>query len=132
MLQGIAYERAGDGAPLLLLHGFPQTRLAWRHVAPLLARRFTVIAADLPGYGESRPAREGGSKRAMGAALTRFMGELGFARFALAGHDRGGRVAYRMALDHPQAISHLAVLDIVPTLEMSEALTHELAMEMVN
>jgi haloacetate dehalogenase len=91
-----------------------------------------VIAADLPGYGESFARREGGSKRDMGRMLTEFMLELGFERFAVAGHDRGGRVGYRMALDQPEAVTHLAVLDIVPTLEMAETLTHELAMEMVN
>jgi haloacetate dehalogenase len=135
--EGIAYVRSGTGHPLLLLHGFPQTHVAWHRVAPALARRFTVIAADLPGYGDSRAPDAGGryasgSKRLLGDALLRFMRELGFARFGLAGHDRGARVAYRMALDYPEAISHLAVLDVVPTLEMAEAMSYPLATEMAN
>lgn len=129
-MPGIAFDRFGAGPPVLLLHGFPETRAAWHRVAPRLARRYSVIAADLPGYGESLAS--GGSKREMGRALLGFMRELGFARFALAGHDRGARVAYRMALDHPQAISHLAVLDIVPTLDMAQAMSFELAQEMTN
>jgi len=95
----------------------------WHAAAPLLARRFTVVAADLPGYGDSfrpRPAEdhEPHSKRAMAADLVEAMAVLGFDRFAVAGHDRGGRVAYRMALDHPDRIERLAVLDIVPTAEV--------------
>ncbi|HEY2770629.1 MAG TPA: alpha/beta hydrolase [Solirubrobacteraceae bacterium] len=113
----------GSGPPLLLLHGFPQTHLMWHSTAPALAESFTVIAADLPGYGDSlRPAVEADhtphSKRAMAGDLAAAMGELGHARFAVAGHDRGGRVGYRMALDHPDAVTRLAVLDIVPTGEI--------------
>ena len=92
--EGIAYARSGNGEPLLLLHGFPQTHLAWRHVVPLLEPRFSVVAADLPGYGDSDPAPEGGSKRAMAAMLCGFMRELGYRRLAVAGHDRGGRVDF--------------------------------------
>jgi haloacetate dehalogenase len=114
---------AGSGPPLLLLHGFPETHLMWHAVAPQLAERFTVIAADLPGYGDSfRPRvsddHAAHSKRALAADLVAAMKELGHASFALAGHDRGGRVGYRMALDHPDAIEALAVLDIVPTGEI--------------
>ena len=113
----------GSGPPLLLLHGFPQTHLMWHPVAPALRERFTVIAADLPGYGLSfRPPvsedHAAHSKRALAADLLAAMGELGHATFAVAGHDRGGRVAYRMALDHPASVSRLAVLDIVPTGEI--------------
>jgi haloacetate dehalogenase len=98
----------GDGPPLLLLHGFPQTHLIWHAVAPALAERFTVVAADLPGYGDSHmpaPADDHAphSKRAMAADLTQAMAALGHTEFAVAGHDRGGRVAYRMALGlHPR------------------------------
>ncbi|YBV97920.1 alpha/beta hydrolase [Phyllobacteriaceae bacterium JZ32] len=111
---------AGSGAPLLLLHGFPQTHLMWRDVAPLLARDFTVVCADLRGYGRSGcpaalPDHSPHAKRAMAGDMVEVMKALGFDSFAVAGHDRGGRVAYRMALDYPQAVTGLAVLDIVPT-----------------
>jgi haloacetate dehalogenase len=116
----LVYESAGEGPPLLLLHGYPQTRACWAAVAPPLAEHFTVVAADLRGYGDSdKPA--GGpdhaaySKRAMAADMVGLMAELGFDRFDVAGHDRGGRVAHRMALDHPEAVRRAAVLDIVPT-----------------
>jgi haloacetate dehalogenase len=110
---------SGSGPPLLLLHGFPQTHLMWRGVAPALARRFTVICADLRGYGRSGcPASTVDhtpySKRAMARDMVAVMERLGFPRFAVAGHDRGGRVAYRLALDHPDRIERLAVLDILP------------------
>jgi haloacetate dehalogenase len=113
----------GSGPPLLLLHGFPETHLMWHSVAPILLERFTVVVADLPGYGQSfRPPvsddHAAHSKRALGGDLLAAMSELGHATFAIAGHDRGGRVAYRMALDHPAAVSRLAVLDIVPTGEI--------------
>ncbi len=122
----------GAGPPLLLLHGFPQTHLAWRHVAPLLAARFTVVAADLRGYGDSGapaddPAHETYSKRAMGADMVAAMAALGFARFHVAGHDRGGRVAYRLALDRPDIVARLAVLEIAPTLAMWQAFDAGLA-----
>jgi haloacetate dehalogenase len=110
----------GAGPPLLLLHGFPQTHLMWRDAAPLLARRFTVVCADLRGYGASGcpPSTTDHapySKRAMARDMAAVMAQLGFRRFAVAGHDRGGRVAYRLALDHPERVKRLAVLDIVPT-----------------
>jgi haloacetate dehalogenase len=115
--------RSGSGPPLLLLHGFPQTHLMWRHVAPLLARRFTVICADLRGYGHSgcpasTPDHAPYAKRAMARDMVSVMAALGFPRFAIAGHDRGGRVAYRLALDHPERVERLAVLDVVPTAEV--------------
>ncbi len=111
---------AGRGEPLLLLHGYPQTHLMWRHVAPLLARRFTVVCADLRGYGDSsKPAGSADhanyAKRAMALDMVEVMAALGHARFLLAGHDRGGRVAYRLALDHPQVVRRLALIDIVST-----------------
>ena len=114
----------GSGPPLLLLHGYPETHLMWHGVAPLMAARgFTVVVADLPGYGASlrpEPAEDHAphAKRAMARDLVQAMASLGFDRFAVAGHDRGGRVAYRTALDHPSAVSALAVLDIVPTAEV--------------
>jgi len=113
---------AGTGPPVLLLHGFPQTHLMWRDVAPLLARRFTIVCVDLPGYGSSGcppDASDHGrhSKRALAWDLVSAMQHLGHARFAVAGHDRGGRVAYRLALDHPERVAAVAVLDIVPTFD---------------
>lgn len=113
--------RAGH-PPLLLLHGNPQTHYMWHAVAPRLAERYSVVAPDLTGYGESaKPATTKDhlpySKRAMAATQVALMTHLGFERFFVAGHDRGGRVAYRMALDHPQRVAKLAVLDIVPTWE---------------
>jgi haloacetate dehalogenase len=119
----IAVRIGGAGPPLLLLHGYPETHLMWHAVAPALAERFTVIAADLPGYGDSfKPVAAEDhaphSKRALAADLVAAMSAGGYDRFAVAGHDRGGRVAYRMALDHPDRVQRLAVLDIVPTGEV--------------
>jgi haloacetate dehalogenase len=110
----------GDGPPVLLLHGYPQTHLIWHHVAPLLADRFTVVMTDLRGYGDSdKPASDERhapyAKRAMARDQYLVMRELGFDSFAVAGHDRGGRVGHRLALDHPEAVTALCVLDIVPT-----------------
>jgi haloacetate dehalogenase len=110
---------SGKGPPILLLHGFPQTHVMWRGIAPLLAREFTVVCADLRGYGQSgcpasAPDHAPYSKRAMAQDMVSAMEQLGFSRFSVAGHDRGGRVAYRMALDHPDRIERLAVLDILP------------------
>ncbi len=125
---GIHVVTAGTGAPVLLLHGYPQTHEMWRHVAPVLAAAgHTVVCADLRGYGASHtpPAGERAvaySKRVMAAELVAVMGELGHERFGVAGHDRGGRVAYRMALDHPERVSRLAVLDILPTIEQWDRL----------
>jgi haloacetate dehalogenase len=116
----IFLRRSGSGSPILLLHGFPQTHLMWRSVAPLLARDFTVVCADLRGYGRSGCPPSAAdhapyTKRAMAREMVIVMERLGFPRFSVAGHDRGGRVAYRMALDHPDRVAALAVLDIVPT-----------------
>jgi haloacetate dehalogenase len=110
----------GSGEPLLLLHGIPETHLMWHKIAPRLARDFTVVATDLRGYGESAkpastPDHAPYSKRAMARDQVAVMHHLGFDRFCVAGHDRGARVAYRMALDHPERVRKLAVLDIVPT-----------------
>jgi haloacetate dehalogenase len=110
----------GHGPPLLLLHGYPQTHILWRHVAPALAEHFTVVAADLRGYGQSgKPISDPGhtaySKRSMARDMIEAMESLGFHQFFVAGHDRGGRVAYRMALDHPGRVLRLATLDIMPT-----------------
>jgi haloacetate dehalogenase len=116
----IFLRRKGIGRPLLLLHGFPQTHLMWHRVAPVLAEDFAVVCADLRGYGASgKPpsAKDHApyAKSAMALDMVRLMETQGFPRFAVVGHDRGGRVAYRMALDHRQRIERLAVLDIIPT-----------------
>jgi haloacetate dehalogenase len=113
----------GEGPPLLLIHGFPQTNVEWHRVAPDLARHFTLIIPDLPGYGWSVAPRPGAShfpyaKRDMARVLVEVMQALGHIRFALVGHDRGARVGYRMALDQPGRVERLAVLDIVPTVTM--------------
>jgi haloacetate dehalogenase len=122
----IAAVLKGHGSPLLLLHGYPQTRACWRKIAPDLATRFTVVASDLRGYGASSKPPGGGdhavySKRAMAADQVALMRSLGFERFRVVGHDRGGRVAHRLALDHPEAVKRLAVLDICPTATMFKA-----------
>ena len=119
----IHLEVGGSGPPLLLLHGHPQTHVTWHKVAPRLAERFTVVVPDLRGYGDSdKPAggvgHEAYSKRAMAADQVAVMAALGFSRFGLVGHDRGGRVAHRLALDHPGAVERIAVLDIAPTATM--------------
>ncbi len=116
----IAVAVAGSGPPLLLLHGFPQTMAMWHRVAPLLTDRFTVVCADLRGYGASGRPDEGDDhsgycKRAMAQDQVEVMAALGFDQFSVAGHDRGARVARRMCLDHPQRVTAAAVLDIVPT-----------------
>jgi len=125
----------GDGPPLLLLHGFPETHIAWRKVAPQLSRVATVVAADLPGYGKSqRPPgddrREHHSKRAMARTLVEAMAALGYQRFGVIGHDRGARVAYRMALDYPDRVSAVGVLDVITTLDVAERLTYATARQM--
>jgi haloacetate dehalogenase len=112
----------GSGPPLLLLHGFPETHLMWHRVVPALAETFTVICADIRGYGASgkppsAPDHQPYAKSTMALDMVRLMEAQGFSRFSVAGHDRGGRVAYRLALDHPDRIGRLAVLDIIPTSE---------------
>ena len=116
-------RHGGAGPPLLLLHGYPQTHMMWGQVAGDLARDFTVIAPDLRGYGRSSAPPDTDdhaaySKRAMGRDAIALMRHFGFERFDLAGHDRGGRVAYRLALDRPEAIRRLSILDIIPTGEV--------------
>ncbi|HEX6052546.1 MAG TPA: alpha/beta hydrolase, partial [Gemmatimonadaceae bacterium] len=116
----IHLRHGGNGPPVLLLHGIPETHVMWHKVAPRLATEFTVVAADLRGYGDSsKPASTADhapySKRAMARDQVEVMRQLGFERFSVVGHDRGARCAYRMALDHPDLVQKLAVLDIVPT-----------------
>jgi haloacetate dehalogenase len=125
---------AGSGPPVLLLHGFPQTHYCWHRVAPALARRGTVVVCDLKGYGETRaepggPLGEGYSNRERAGELVEVMARLGFERFAVVGHDRGGRVAYRMALDHPDVVQRLCVVNILPTVEQFERMAGEAAID---
>ncbi|EHN78380.1 hydrolase [Streptomyces coelicoflavus ZG0656] len=123
---GLHVATGGTGSPVVLLHGFPQTHLMWRHVAADLAADHTVICPDLRGYGASdKPADPDGTayaKRTMAADVVALARELGHERFALAGHDRGALVAVRAGLDHPDAVTHLAALDVLPTLDMWDVL----------
>ena len=128
----IALRVKGQGPPLLLLHGYPQTHAIWHAVAPALAERFTVVCADLRGYGDSgKPPTDAEhrpyAKRAMAQDMVEVMAALGFDRFMVAGHDRGGRVVHRLCLDHPQAVTRAAVLDIVPTRTLFAATNQALA-----
>lgn len=127
----INLEQAGDGPALLLLHGYPQTHIMWHEIAPSLAERFTVIAPDLRGYGDSTgptdPKTGEYSNRAMAEDMVSVMEALGFEEYRIAGHDRGARVGYRFALDHPERVRKLALLDIVPTLETVEMMDYEMA-----
>jgi haloacetate dehalogenase len=125
---------AGDGPPLFLLHGYPQTHVMWHRVAPRLAPHFRLILLDLRGYGNSSipatvPDHSTFSKRAMARDVIEIADQLGIERFFLCGHDRGGRVAYRLALDHPARVERLILLDIVPTWDMWHRLTRDLAMK---
>ncbi|MGW3964778.1 alpha/beta fold hydrolase [Amycolatopsis sp. NPDC005003] len=134
-ISGFSYERipvdggrlgvaqGGAGPPVVLLHGFPQTHLAWREVAVRLARDRRVICPDLRGYGGSDKPPGDCSKRRLAADVVELARALGHERFALAGHDRGALVAFRAALDHPAAVSHLAVLDVIPAVDLWESLT---------
>jgi haloacetate dehalogenase len=124
--------KGGQGFPLLLLHGYPQTHVMWHKIAPLLAKDFTVIATDLRGYGDSfKPQGETNhsnySKRIVAQDQVEIMTQLGYEQFYLIGHDRGGRVAHRLTLDYPEKVKKLAVLDIVPTLEMYQKTDREFA-----
>ncbi|MEU3569078.1 alpha/beta hydrolase [Kitasatospora sp. NPDC036755] len=122
----LAAAVGGSGSPVVLLHGFPQTHLMWRHVAERLAGEHTVICPDLRGYGASdKPAGtdpESYAKRTMAADVVALSAALGHERFALVGHDRGALVAFRAGLDHPETVTHLGILDVVPTLDMWDVL----------
>ncbi|RFC63558.1 alpha/beta hydrolase [Fulvimarina endophytica] len=130
----IFVRRKGEGPPLLLLHGYPQTGAMWAGLAPRLAECFEVIVPDLRGYGASSappndPRNHAYSKRVMAEDMVAMMRTLGHERFQVAGHDRGGRVAYRMALDHPEVVERLAVLDIVPVAEVWERMNAKEALK---
>ncbi|AYF99622.1 alpha/beta fold hydrolase [Protaetiibacter intestinalis] len=131
----ISARVGGSGSPVLLIHGHPQTGVMYHRLAPRLAVSHTVVVPDLPGYGESE-AREPDAahgpydKRSMGNALVEVMHSLGHDRFAVIGHDRGGRVAYRLTLDHPENVTKLSVLDIVPTLEVWDSWDRERGMQL--
>jgi haloacetate dehalogenase len=129
----IHVRHGGSGPPLLLLHGYPQTHAMWHRIAPRLAETFTVVAPDLRGYGgSSKPAttddHEPYSKRAMARDQVAVMRALGHERFAVCGHDRGARCAYRLALDHPDRVTALAVLDIIPTADVFRRLDRRFAL----
>ena len=121
------YLRAGDGSPVVLLHGWPQTSYMWRKLIPALAARYTVIAPDLRGYGLTDKPPSGYDKRTMAADVRALAHELGFARVAIVGHDRGARVAHRYALDHPDEVPRLVLLDMIPTRAMWQRLDLTLA-----
>jgi len=128
----ISYQMGGSGPPLLLLHGFPQTKMIWHRVAPALAKHFTVIASDLRGYGASSKPQgladhSTYSKRAMASDQAQLMNALGFSHYGVLGHDRGGRVAHRLALDYGKQVNKLMVLDISPTLAMYKQTTMQFA-----
>ncbi|AET92653.1 putative hydrolase [Burkholderia sp. YI23] len=120
----------GMGPPVLLLHGYPQTHVAWRYIAPVLARSYTIVAPDLPGYGESRTLASAPrwTKRRVAHALVDMMQALGHERFAIVGHDRGARAGYRLALDHPSRVTAYASLTVVPTIDAFEAVDKAFAM----
>jgi haloacetate dehalogenase len=128
---------AGEGHPLVLLHGFPETKMAWHKIAPKLAENFKVIVPDLPGYGDSTaPSQDSKhlnySKRALASLLISAVRQLGIEHFSLAGHDRGGRVAYRMAIDYPELVSSVVLLGIIPTVEIMDRLTYQTVLRMEN
>src|SRR5579863_8725546 len=122
----------GQGSPVLLMHGIPETHVLWRKVAPVMAQNFTLVIADLRGYGDSSKPPGGTdhfgySKRAMAQDQVEVMEHLGFPKFAVVGHDRGGRVAHRMALDHADRVTRLAILDIVPTYKCYQTVNQDFA-----
>jgi haloacetate dehalogenase len=124
----------GNGPPLLLLHGYTQTHVMWHRLAPVLARRFTLVIPDLPGYGASAVPQSDAQhapydKRSMAKAMVEVMAKFGHSRFRMAGHDRGGRVAYRLALDHAACVERMATLDIVPTYDMWHGMDSNMAMK---
>jgi haloacetate dehalogenase len=125
---------AGSGPPVLLLHGFPQSHYCWHRVAPALTASNTVVVCDLKGYGETRsppggPLGEGYSNRERAAELVELMAELGFESYSVVGHDRGARVAYRMALDHPAVVERLGVLNIIPTVDQFERMAGQASVD---
>jgi haloacetate dehalogenase len=132
---GEIYARTGgNGPPLLLLHGYTETNVMWHCVAPVLATRFALVIPDLPGYGWSAIPQADAQhapydKRSMAKAMTEVMDKLGHKRIRLAGHDRGGRVAYRLALDHGSRVERMATLDIVPTYDMWHGMDRNMAMK---
>jgi len=130
----IHLQKGGDGPPLLLLHGYPQTHVTWHKIAPQLAEKYTIVAPDLRGYGDSTgpdgPETADYANRVLAEDMVTVMETLGYDEYLLAGHDRGARVGYRFALDHPERIRKLAVLDIVPTLETAEAMDYAYAKAM--
>ena len=124
----------GNGPPLLLLHGYTETNVMWHRVAPVLAQHFTLVIPDLPGYGQSAMPEADANhapydKRSMAKVMIEAMENLGHSHFGLAGHDRGGRVAYRLALDHPERVERMATLDIVPTYDMWHGMDRNMAMK---
>lgn len=114
----VHYRKAGDGPLIVLLHGWPQTSLCWRHVLPVLAETHTVLAPDLRGYGLTDKPTTGYDKRTMALDMATLVSSLGFSTATVVGHDRGARVSHRWALDHPDQVDHLVLLDIIPTREM--------------
>ncbi|MEM7345006.1 MAG: alpha/beta hydrolase [Chloroflexota bacterium] len=130
----INLRMGGEGPPLLLLHGYPQTHVHWHAVAPLLSPHFTLVIPDLHGYGESigpspDPEHQNYAKRTMANDMVTIMAQFGYDRFFLAGHDRGARVAYRLTLDHPETVLKLASLDTIPTLDVWKAMDKGLAVD---